>query len=299
MELRQLEYFVAVAEEASFTRAAARLYVTQPGVSSQVRRLEKELGQELLDRTGPAVRLTEVGTAVLAAARAALDGVTSVRATVDEFTGLIRGRVSVGMVRSCSLLDLPPLLAAFHAEHPHVSVTLSEANSDVLLEELRTGRLDAAVVALAGEDPPGVVLHVLADEPLVAAVGEDDPLAGHRSVPLDALRHRSLICLPRGTGMRTCLENAFRAEGWEPRVAFEASDPHVLARLAARSLGPAVLPGSLVAEHPQLRAVAVTSPLLRGRMALAWRREGPPGPAARRFLARARAALPPVSASSG
>src|SRR5438270_8481792 len=113
MELRQLEYFVAVAEERNFTRAAERVHVAQPGVSAQIRRLERELGQELLDRSGRAVRLTEVGSAVLPYARAALAAVEGARLAVDELTGLLRGHVRVGMVTSHDE-DVPGLLAAFH-----------------------------------------------------------------------------------------------------------------------------------------------------------------------------------------
>src|SRR5215207_1517289 len=102
MELRQLEYFVAVAEEGSFTRAAARVHVAQPGVSAQVRQLERELGQLLLDRSGRSVRLTEVGAAVLPYARAALEAVTGARLAVDEMTGLLRGHVAVGMLTACA-----------------------------------------------------------------------------------------------------------------------------------------------------------------------------------------------------
>ena len=108
MELHQLEYFVAVAEEASFTRAASRVHVAQPGVSAQVRRLESELGQQLLDRSGRSVRLTEVGSAVLPFARAALDAVTNARLAVDDLAGLVRGQVTVGMVSGCRAL---PVLA--------------------------------------------------------------------------------------------------------------------------------------------------------------------------------------------
>src|SRR5215470_5235203 len=102
IDLRWLRSFVAVAEEASFTRAAARVHVAQPGVSAQVRRLEAELGQQLLDRSGRSVRLTEVGAAVLPFARAALRAVTDVRQAVDELAGLVRGQVAVGMVSGCS-----------------------------------------------------------------------------------------------------------------------------------------------------------------------------------------------------
>src|SRR3954465_15032953 len=100
MELRQLAYVVAVAEEGGFTRAAARVHVAQPGVSAQVRRLERELGQELLDRSGRAVTLTEAGRAVLPYARAALAAAAHARLAVDELAGLVRGRVTVGMITS-------------------------------------------------------------------------------------------------------------------------------------------------------------------------------------------------------
>ncbi|GAA2443123.1 LysR family transcriptional regulator [Streptomyces glaucus] len=293
MELRQLEYFVAVAEEASFTKAAARLYVTQPGVSAQIRRLEQELGQQLLDRTGRTVQLTEVGAAVLSYARRALEGVAGMRLVVDDFTGLMRGRVSVGMVRSCASLDLPRLLADFHKDHPAVEITLVEENTDRLLEDVRSGALDAAVVALTTVTPPGIDLHVVADEPLVVVVNPGDPLAEHAAIAVDALRERALISLPRGTGMRACLDDACADAGFEPRVAFEASDPDVLAQLAMRGLGPAIVPESLAAAYPgELHALTVTCPRFRGRMALAWRSDGPVGPAGRAFVTHARAALP-------
>ena len=156
MELHQLEYFVAVAEEASFTRAATRVHVAQPGVSAQVRRLESELGQQLLDRSGRSVRLTEVGSAVLPFARAALDAVANARLAVDELSGLVRGQVAVGMVSGCALPVLAELLAGFHDLYPGVGITLTEDNSDCLVGLLRDGRLDLALIGSAGEAAAGV-----------------------------------------------------------------------------------------------------------------------------------------------
>src|SRR3954465_5896705 len=137
MELRQLEYFVAVAEEASFTKAAARVHVAQPGVSAQVRRLEREIGEELLDRAGRTVRLTAVGSTFLPFARAALEAVEGARGAVDEHRGLLRGHVAVGMGGASGPPSVPDLPEAFHAEHPGVALTLSEANSDDLVDGLR------------------------------------------------------------------------------------------------------------------------------------------------------------------
>ena len=206
MELRQLEYFVTVAEEANFTRAAARLHVAQPGVSAQVRRLERELGEELFDRSGRRVRLTEVGAAVLPYARAALSSVSGARATVAEFTGLVRGHVTVGMVTSMSThaLDLPGLLSDFHRRHPEVEITLSEAGSGVLLDRLQAGRIDGVFAGLAGDPPPGVDIQVITDEPLVAIVARDDPMAARDTITLEELAGHALIGLSPGTGIRAC-----------------------------------------------------------------------------------------------
>jgi DNA-binding transcriptional LysR family regulator len=291
MELRQLEYFVAVADEASFTRAAARLHVAQPGVSAQIRHLERELGQDLFDRSGRAVRLTEAGTAVLVYARAALGAAAGARLAVDELTGLVRGHVAVGMVVACSSYDLANLLADFHHAYPAVEITLSEANTDVLVQGLGAGQLDLAFVGLGDTTPPGIEVQLVADEPLVAAVSTDDVLAARTTITLDAIRDRALMSLPRGTGLRSCLDDACARSGFEPRITLEASNLGILAALAGRGLGIAILPESVALAHSELHAIAITRPAMRGRLALAWRTGGAISPAARALVARARSGV--------
>jgi DNA-binding transcriptional LysR family regulator len=302
MELRQLEYFVAVADERNFTRAAAKLHVSQPSVSAQIRQLERELGQELLDRSGRVTQLTEAGEAVLPFARAALGAVAAARLAVDELSGLLRGHVAVGMVVQVASLDIPDLLATFHRRHPAIEITLAEDSSDHLAEGVRTGTYDLAVIGLAPSGPDalrGLGLQVVADEPIVAAMCADPvpaglaTLAGATSVALAEFAGQALISLPVGTGLRAVVDAAYASAGLRPRVAFEASDPRTLARLAARGLGLAFLPASVARSHGEgLRVLAVRDPEMRGRLALAWRTEGPVSPAARALIAHARAALP-------
>jgi DNA-binding transcriptional LysR family regulator len=289
MELRQLEYLVAVADEASFTRAAARLHVAQPGVSAQIRRLEREFGEELLDRTGRVIRPTAAGATVLPHARAALKAVDDARVAVDELTGLVRGRVAMGVLTACGALDLAGLLATFHSDHPGVAISLSEDNSDRLLTALRRGRLDVAVIGSAGPPQPDVCTETLIDEPLVAAVGPDDPLVGQDRIALADLCERDLISMPVGTGLRACLDQACAEAGLSPRIALQAGDPNVLARLAGRGLGVAILAESM-AGPAGLHAVTVV-PGLRSRVELAWRADGPTSPAARALIAHARVLL--------
>ncbi|MEE1843883.1 LysR family transcriptional regulator [Streptomyces sp. NPDC086796] len=290
MDIRQLRYFVTVAEEANFTRAAARLHLAQPGVSAQVRQLEKELGHLLLDRSGRSVTLTEVGEAVLPYARAAIGAVEAVRQTADEFTGLLRGQVTLGLVAGAAAaaheFDLASVLARFHADHPQVEIALTEETSEWMLTALRQGELDMAMIGLAEAQPaPGISLQVLVDEPLVAAVAPDDPALtspDRTSIPLAELRDRPLISLPRGTGIRGVLDRACAQAGFRPRIAFQAAAPLFLAQLAARGLGVAVvpaLPADMVSAFG-LRTLEITEPRLRGRVALAWRTDGPAGPAA-------------------
>ncbi|MGH3152075.1 MAG: LysR family transcriptional regulator [Streptosporangiaceae bacterium] len=309
MELRQLEYFVAVAEERNFTRAAAKLHVTQPGVSAQIRQLERELGQELLDRSGRAVRLTEAGTAVLPFALAALGAVNGARLAIDEISGLMRGHVAVGMVVQCASLDIPDLLAGFHRRHPGIEITLAEDSSDHLTDAVRDGTYDLAFIGLGPVTPPGrqplagLDLQVVADEPIVAAVAPDSDLAGLGSVTLAQIADRAVISLPAGTGLRACVDAAYESAGRQARVGFEASDQRMLARLAARGLGLAYLPASVARAHGDgLHVLVVSDPEMRGRLALTWRTEAPVSPAARALIAHARAALPeagsgPVPAS--
>ena len=300
MEFRQLEYFVAVAEEGSFTKAAARVHVAQPGVSAQIRRLEQELGETLFDRSGRAVRLTGVGAAFLPHARSALNSVDGARLAVDELAGLVRGRVAVGMVTSCGVLELPDALARFHRAHPGVEISLGEDNSDRLLEGVLTGRLDLAFVGIAGDPPAGIVVQDVVDDRLFAAVHTDHALAGRARLTLAELSQLPLVSLPRGTGLRSALEDACDRAGLIPRIAFEASNLTMVAALAARQLGVAILPESVAtADRSQLHPIAVIEPEIRSRLALAWRTHGPVSPAARELIALARAAMGRTRAGAG
>ncbi|TFV55375.1 LysR family transcriptional regulator [Mycobacterium sp. PS03-16] len=287
MDLRQLEYLVAVAEERSFTRAARRVHVAQPAVSAAVARLERELGEPLLDRSSRQVTTTAAGEAALTHARAALAAVADVRRAVGELSGLMRGSVAIGTVTSHSV-DMPALLAEFHQAHPAVEITLGTEDSDALIEGVRSGRLDVVIASVgAGEVPDGLAVEVVTDEEIEAAVHRDDAWRRRRTVPLAALAERPLIALPAGTGIRRRLDEACTAAGVTPRVAFEASTPIEVAALAAHGLGVAIVPESVARHRPGLHALRIT-PRLRGRLVLAWRAAGPVSPAARALIGLAR-----------
>ena len=289
MELRQLEYFVAVAEEANFTRAAERVHVAQPAVSAQIAKLERELGEPLFDRARREVQLTAAGQAVLPHARAALAAAADARTAVAELSDLVRGSVTIGTVTAHDV-DMPSLLAQFHEAHPHVDITLGTANSDALIEGIRTGQLDAAIVSVGADLPSGLAAVVVTDQPIVAAVALDDPWHRRRTLRLEDLAGRAVIALPVGAGIRNQFDRACADGGVDVHVAFEASTPHALADLAARGLGVAVLPQSMVRSRTDLHLITLM-PALRGRLVFAWRAGGPMSPAARELVNMARRLL--------
>ncbi|MGW4534776.1 LysR family transcriptional regulator [Nocardia sp. NPDC004340] len=293
MELRQLRYFVTVAEEANFTRAAARLHLAQPGLSAQIRRLERELGQPLLDRTSRSVTLTPVGEAVLPIARAALEHVERITHTVDEFTGLLRGHVRVGLISGAAgeEIDIAQVLSDFHGDHPQIGISLTEDTSDAMYGALRRGELDIGLLSISEDLDPSIGTELIYESTIVAAVPVAAEGYGDR-ITLTELCEHPLICLPTGTGLRALLENACAAASLTPDVAFEAAAPPLLIRLAAHNLGIAVIPRIPADEAARLgiRTLEI-DPAMCGRLVLAWSTERPLSPATKVLLGQLRIAL--------
>ncbi|GGX76251.1 LysR family transcriptional regulator [Streptomyces fructofermentans] len=290
MELRQLEYFVAVAEERNFTRAAERVHISQSGVSAQIRQLERELGAELFDRSTRAVTLTVAGEAALGPARAALAAAEAVGQAVGEVTGLIRGRLTVGMVTGCTVTPLFDALAAFHRERPGVEIALAEDNSERLVEAVRAGGLDLALVGTADAVPDGLDRLTIVSERLVAAVPAGHPLAGRRRITLDDVVAHPVVCMPVGTGLRTVFDRACAARGVRASIPLEAGAADAVAGLAVRGLGVAVLSESMAAGHAErLTARTIVDVEAPALLALVWRSAH--NPALREVLVHCREAF--------
>lgn len=277
MELRQLEYFIAVAEEANFTRAAERVHISQSGVSAQIRQLEHELGAPLLDRSGRSASLTPAGVAALRHARAALASAAALRQAVDEVNGLIRGRLVVGMVTACTVTPLFDALSAFRRDHPGVEITLHEDTSDRLVERVRDGTLDLALIGTAGATPKGLDAYEVVRERLVVAVPPGHPLSERSRVGLGDLGGHPLVSLPTGTGVRAVFDQACATRGIRPDIACQASAPTAVADLAIRGLGAAVLTESMVTPYgPRLTARQIEDVEAPALLSLAWRQTANP-----------------------
>lgn len=277
MELRQLEYFVAVAEERSFTRAAERVHISQSGVSAQIRQLERELGADLFDRSARTATLTVAGKAALEHARAALAAAAAVGQAVGEVTALIRGRLAVGMVIGCTVTPLFDALAAFHTAHPGVEITLLEDSSDRLVEQVRAGTLDLALVGTSTATPEGLQAMTIISDRLVAAMPPGHPLAARGRITLRDLEGHPIVCMPQGTGLRAVFDEACAARGVRPAIALQAGAPDAIADLAARGLGVAILGRSMAQGYrDRLTALVIEDAEAPGLLALVWRNTNSP-----------------------
>ncbi|GAB88040.1 LysR family transcriptional regulator [Gordonia alkanivorans] len=280
MEMRQLEYFVAVADEESFTAAAQRVHTTQPNISAQIRGLERELGSALFDRSARSVRLTDAGRAALPAARAALAAAREVTDAVSEVRGLLRGSLSVGMVEGCTIAPLFAALGTFGSAHPKVALSLQEAPSDRLVSSVVDGSLDVALAGYGDELPRGIESLTVIAEPVVAVVPAD--VEHSASTGLADLRQRSLICLPRGAGIRAVFDDAAVAQGGPIRPAIEASSPDAIVELVCGGMGTGILSASIAAADDRVTGLPIEGVDVRARLGFLWRSD--PSPATRRFV---------------
>jgi DNA-binding transcriptional LysR family regulator len=249
VELRHLEYFVAVAEELSFTRASRRLHVVQSGVSSAIQGLERELGTALFDRDRHRVVLTEAGRALLPEARATLAAAQAAAEAVAGASAGLRGTLSIGIMLATGPVDMPALLGRFHQQHPGVLVRLRAApgGSAELAREVASGSLDLALLSIPGQAPAGLTVRPLASEPLALICDPEHPLAGSADVTLESLAGEHFIDFPAGWGTRAIVDRAFTAAGLERQVSFEAGDYATTAGLVRHGLGVAFIPASAAA----------------------------------------------------
>jgi DNA-binding transcriptional LysR family regulator len=255
------------------------------------------LGATLIDRSARRAGLTTAGVAALDHARAALASVDAMRQAVDEVNGLIRGQLTVGMVTACTVAPLFDILAAFHRAHPGIEITLIEDEPDRLVERVRSGMVDFALIG-AARPPEGLQVLPVVTERLVAAVPLDHPLAATDRAVLADLNGYPIVCMPPGTGVRAVFDQACNARGIHPNVALQASAPSAVADLATRGLGVAILSESMAANyrtelHPRILDDIETPALL----AFVW--ASAEAPALQELLRYSRDQLQILTASGG
>ncbi|KIC58724.1 LysR family transcriptional regulator [Microbacterium hominis] len=257
MDTRLLEYFVAVAEESSFTRAAARLYVVQSTVSAGIQTLEQRMGTRLIERSGRRVALTAAGEHLLEPAREIVDATSRLQSAA---TGRIEGLLRVGIFVNLPTLRMPELFAAFRAQHPLVRLRLvsSPSGSTGLADELRRGRIDLAFMGLPSTELPDLETVELVRSPFVALLPDAHELSALAEIPVERLATEAWIDAPHGFGHRVLLERALARAGLVREVATEVSAVGDIPSFVAAGFGVALVPEVLVVPTTGTIAVPVT-----------------------------------------
>jgi len=282
MNLKQLEYALAVADTGSFTRAAERCHVVQSALSHQVARLEAQLGVSLFERTSRRVRLTPAGEAFVLSARPALEAAQRIADDVAAACGQVRGRLSIGEISSLTALDLVDLLALFHARYPAVDVRWLTAKSELLVADVCERRLDVGFIGLwQGEVLQGVQHRLLGREELVAVLPPGHPLAGRGRLALADIADQVLVDFPEGTGARRQTDEAFQAAGLVHRVQFEIGHIRLVEKFVQRDLAIGLVPERIANEFAGVSVAHLDDAPVRHLYAV-W--SSSPTPAARAFL---------------
>jgi len=295
MELRHLRYFVVVAEELHFSRAAERLGMSQPPLSQQIRALEEELKVRLLDRTSRSVTLTEAGRLFLAEARATLDQAERARLMATQAHRGEIGELTVGLFPSALLAEpVAATILGYRGRHPGIRLVLREFAIYAAVREMAAGRLDVAWLRYPSrpEVPPGFTLMEVMREPMMLVVHRDHRLAGHDGpVPLHELAQEAFIHFAPNSdaALHEHVASLCATAGFEPRIEQAMGQNGSILSLVGTGIGLSILPRCLCRlTMPELRVLPIASPAAVSRIWMAHRRRGGE-PALRALIAEASA----------
>lgn len=277
--IRQLEYVVAVAEEASFSRAAERCFVSQPALSNQVRQLETQLGADLFERTSRGVLVTPVGRQVASIAKEILEASDRIVDRVNASREPLCGKLALGSVSTITPYLVPAAMADLGSTFPDLELQIRDGTADVLEAQLAAGELDALIVPLP-TGLQGVEEIELARDPFVLAAPSSSPL-GKLSEPLslDALRGHEILLLEDPHCLRRGALDVCTAAGARPQTTLHATSLGAIVQLVRRGFGATLLPALAIpvelAGIPEVRLKRFADPVPGRTLGLAWRKGSP------------------------
>ncbi|MGY3018313.1 LysR family cyn operon transcriptional activator [Pseudomonas sp. TE6283] len=287
MLARHIQYFLAVAQHHSFTRAAAALHVSQPALSQQVRQLEESLGAQLFDRSGRTTRLTDAGEVYLRYAKRASQELQEARRAIHDVGDLSRGSLRVAVTPTFTSYLVGPLVEAFHGRYPNITLNLSEIAQERMEQMLQLDELDVGI-AFDERHTQDIDTYPLLVETLALVVGSQHPLAQASAIGPQALNDESMILLSAEFATREQIERYCRQHGIRPQVMMEANAIGAVIEVVRRTTLSTLLPANIVLAHDDLAAIAL-DPLRLQRTAVLMQRRGVyQTAAARAFLALAR-----------
>jgi len=284
MLLRHIRYFLAVAEQGNFTRAAEALHVSQPTLSQQIKQLEENLGTPLFDRSGRTVRLTDAGMAWMRYARLALQDLEAGTRAIHDVATLERGNLRLAMTPTFTAYLVGPVIDAFYRQYPGVSVSIHEMTQDRIEALLAEDRLDVGI-AFSQAQSVDIVAEELFTESLNMMVGAQHPLVQQRE-PLSAqvFEQQPLVLLSEDFATRQFIDDYCRRQGIRPRVAMEANAIGAIIEIVRRGQLATLLPAAVAQENLQLHPVRLTDVMPARRAVLLQRKDAYHSAASRAFI---------------
>jgi LysR family hydrogen peroxide-inducible transcriptional activator len=256
MEIHQLRYFIAVVDESSFSRAAAREHVAQPSLSQQIQKLEAEMGQPLFDRLPRSVVMTEAGKCLLEYARKILAEIADARRRVNELRRDGVGRLTVGAIPTIAPYVLPALIGKFQHRYPKVILEIFEDTTERLVRRLEDGDLDIALVSTCGESP-ALERHWLGKEPLLILLPEEHPLAKKKKIKWTDLKSQKFLLLHEMHCLSAQVYQFLAAHHLRPELTVRGAQLGTIARMVAAGMGVSVVPQMMIEAEPVTGCVAL------------------------------------------
>lgn len=280
---RHINYFLAVAKNQSFTRAAAALHVSQPALSQQIKQLEDSLGAKLLDRTGRTIRLTDAGEVYFHYACRALQDLNEGKRAIHDVADLSRGSLRVAVTPTFTTYLVGPLVKAFHTRHPNVTLAIHEMPQERMETMLLDDELDIGI-AFDEAHSHDIDARRLLDETLALMVGRHHPLAKRRSMNLGSLNELSLVLLSTEFSTREQIDQCCLQHGVRPRVLMEVNSVSAVMEIILRTTLSTLLPATIAGEHKELVAITLYPPLLQRTAVLIRRKSAYETAAVRAFI---------------
>ena len=273
MNLRDLEYLVAIDDERHFNRAADRCFVSQPTLSGQIKKLEEQLGVQLIERSTRKVVMTDVGLAVAAQARRVLSAARGIREIAESFHDPMAGDLQLGLIPTLAPYLLPQIMPALHEQYPRLRLWLHEQQTAVLMERLRNAELDLLILALPVPAHEFVEVDLFR-EPFWLAIPGNDPLARHKQASLDDLQPRELMLLEEGHCLREHALDVCLTAGATRNSAFQATSLETLRHMVGEGMGSTLIPQLAVPERRdgEVRYLPFKAPVPSRRIGMLYRK---------------------------
>ena len=275
MDVRQLEYFVEVARQKNFRKAADVLFISQPAISKAIKDLEGELGVALLYRNTKSVELTDNGQAILEQAQQIISSFQNIRAQLEEVSKLRTGKINIGLPPITGVTAMAHVLGAFKNEYPNIEIILHEFGSKKIEQLIQEGLLDVGIICMSEKNDQIYDMIRLVRDPLQIIVDKKHQLAQKEIISYSDLVHEHLVLYNSDFSLHDMIMERFREEGVNPHVIFKTSQRELMTQTVAAGLGVAMLPSKICAslDSDNITSIPIANPQLYLQLALAWKKD--------------------------